>query len=173
MFTPGTELADEFAELKPADGPNETIVVKQFPGSFAATNLEDIIKKTGLNKLVLVGYMAHVCVSTTARQAAQRGYDVLIAGDAVGDRDIPGATGAEVTKVSAEPQAARSGRSADDPLSRWSVECRRVPLDVPTDTRRLSCSSSVMRSEPSLRAPTSSLSSRLGPDRPNQSQCAG
>lgn len=140
-------------------------MVKQFPGSFAATNLEDIIKKTGLNKLVLVGYMAHVCVSTTARQAAQRGYDVLIAGDAVGDRDIPGATGAEVTKVSAETQVARAGRSADDPLSRWSVE-------VPTDTRRLSCSSWVMRSEPSLTAPMSSLSSRLGPDRPNQSQCA-
>lgn len=74
-------------------------MVKKFPGSFAETNLDDIVKKTGLKKLVLVGYMAHVCISTTARQAAQRGYDVLIAGDAVGDRDIPGATGAEVTKV--------------------------------------------------------------------------
>ena len=42
---------------------------------------------------------AHVCVSTTARDAARLGYDVLIAEDAVGDRDIPGATGAEVTKM--------------------------------------------------------------------------
>ncbi|WOO77176.1 putative isochorismatase family protein YddQ [Vanrija pseudolonga] len=99
VFTPGTELAEEFDELKPAGGPNETVVVKKFPGSFAETNLDDIVKKTGLKKLVLVGYMAHVCISTTARQAAQRGYDVLIAGDAVGDRDIPGATGAEVTKT--------------------------------------------------------------------------
>jgi nicotinamidase-related amidase len=46
---------------------------------------------------VLTGYMAHVCVSTTARQAAQRGYEVLLAEDGIGDRDIPGATGEEVT----------------------------------------------------------------------------
>ncbi len=34
--------------------------------------------------------MAHVCVSTTARQAAERGYDVILAKGAIGDRDIPG-----------------------------------------------------------------------------------
>lgn len=43
--------------------------------------------------------MAHVCVSTTARDAARLGYDVVLAEDAIGDRDIPGATGAEVTKM--------------------------------------------------------------------------
>lgn len=48
---------------------------------------------------MLTGYMVHVCVSTTARQAEQRGYDVLLAEDAIGDRDIPGATGEEVTKM--------------------------------------------------------------------------
>lgn len=42
---------------------------------------------------------AHVCVSTTARDSARLGYDTIIAEDAVGDRDIPGATGAEVTKM--------------------------------------------------------------------------
>lgn len=31
--------------------------------------------------------MAHVCVSTTARQAAERGYDVVVVRDGVGDRD--------------------------------------------------------------------------------------
>lgn len=40
-----------------------------------------------------------MCVSTTARQAAQRGYDVVIAEDAVGDRDIPGVSGEQLTKV--------------------------------------------------------------------------
>ena len=43
--------------------------------------------------------MAHVCVSTTARQAAEKGYDVLLAEDAIGDRDIPGADGEEVTRM--------------------------------------------------------------------------
>ena len=40
-----------------------------------------------------------MCVSTTARDAARLGYDTLIAEDCVGDRDIPGASGADVTKM--------------------------------------------------------------------------
>ncbi len=42
---------------------------------------------------------AHVCVSTTARQAAEKGYDVILPRDCIGDRDIPGASGEEVVKV--------------------------------------------------------------------------
>ena len=49
---------------------------------------------------MLCGYMAHVCVSTTARQAAERGYDVLIAEDAVGDRDIPGVKAEDLVRTS-------------------------------------------------------------------------
>lgn len=97
MFTPGTELAEEFAELKPAA--NEPVVSKQHPGSFAGTNLEELLQKTGLKRLLCVGYMSHVCVSTTVRQAAQRGYDVLVAEDAIGDRDIPGASAEQLVKV--------------------------------------------------------------------------
>lgn len=43
--------------------------------------------------------MSHVCVSTTARQAAQRGYDVLVAEDAIGDRDVPGASAEQLVQV--------------------------------------------------------------------------
>jgi nicotinamidase-related amidase len=38
-------------------------------------------------------------VSTTAREAHQLGYEVVLPEDAIGDRDIPGASGADVTKV--------------------------------------------------------------------------
>ncbi|KAJ7622645.1 Isochorismatase-like protein [Mycena polygramma] len=97
VFTPDTPLAEVFPELTPKDG--ETIVKKRFPGSFAETDLQEVIAKTGLRKIVLVGYMAHVCVSTTAREGHQRGYEVLLVEDAIGDRDIPGASAAEVTKT--------------------------------------------------------------------------
>lgn len=97
IFTPGTALAEEFPELTPKEG--EKVIAKQFPGSFTGTDLEEFIKSTGKNKLVLTGYMAHVCVSTTARQADEKEYDVLIAGDAVGDRDIPGVDGETLTKT--------------------------------------------------------------------------
>ena len=40
-----------------------------------------------------------MCVSTTARQGAELGYDVVLAEDAIGDRDIPGVSAEEVTKV--------------------------------------------------------------------------
>ncbi|KAJ0322014.1 hypothetical protein COL5a_008992 [Colletotrichum fioriniae] len=97
LFTPGTELAEEFSELKPLEG--ESVVTKHFPGSFTGTNLEDLLKATGRNKVVLTGYMAHVCISTTARQASEKGWDVIVVEDAVADRDIPGANAEELTKI--------------------------------------------------------------------------
>lgn len=38
-------------------------------------------------------------MSTTARQAAQRGFDVLVVEDAVGDRDIPGVNADQLVRV--------------------------------------------------------------------------
>jgi len=97
VFTPGTELAEEFDELAPKDG--EKVIEKKFPGSFAETSLKGDLEGLGPKKVVLTGYMAHVCVSTTAREAHQLGYEVLLPEDAIGDRDIPGASGADVTKM--------------------------------------------------------------------------
>lgn len=97
VFTPKTKLAEEFEELSPQDG--EKVINKQHPSSFADTNLHEFLREIGSKKIVLTGYMAHVCVSTTARDGDRYGYDVIIAEDCVGDRDIPGASGAEVTKM--------------------------------------------------------------------------
>ncbi|EKG12414.1 Isochorismatase-like protein [Macrophomina phaseolina MS6] len=102
VFTPGTALAEEFAELAPRttaeSGGREVVISKKFPGAFAETGLGDFVKSSGKKITVLVGYMAHVCVSTTAREADQKGLEVVVVGDAVGDRDIPGGSGEEVTK---------------------------------------------------------------------------
>ena len=97
VFTPDTDLAKEFSELTPKDG--EKVISKQQPGAFTGTDLDAYLKTASTLKLVLTGYMAHVCVSTTARQAAERGYDVVLAGGAIGDRDIPGAKAEDVVKM--------------------------------------------------------------------------
>ncbi|KAH8728023.1 Isochorismatase-like protein [Phaeosphaeriaceae sp. PMI808] len=97
IFTPGTNLAEEFQELKANDG--ETTIWKQFPGSFEQTPLHETLESWGIKKVVLTGYMAHVCVSTTAREASQKGYEVVLVEDAIGDRDIPGVKGDELTRV--------------------------------------------------------------------------
>jgi len=97
VFTPDTDLAKEFSELTPKDG--EKVISKQQPGSFTGTDLDAYIKTTNKLKLVLTGYMAHVCVSTTARQADERGYDVVLAEEAIGDRDIPGVKAEDLVRV--------------------------------------------------------------------------
>ncbi|KAF2647245.1 Isochorismatase hydrolase [Lophiostoma macrostomum CBS 122681] len=97
VFTPNTELAEEFEDLKAKDG--EEVIWKVHPGSFAETRLDEVLKGWDIKKIVLVGYMAHVCVSTTAREGSQKGYEVVLVEDGIGDRDIPGASGEEVTSM--------------------------------------------------------------------------
>ena len=99
IFTPDTPLAAEFDELVAKNG--EKVVEKEKVSSFADTDLDQYLKGLGDRgkKIVLTGYMAHVCVSTTARAGNDLGYEVLLAKDAIGDRDIPGLGGAEVTEA--------------------------------------------------------------------------
>ncbi|KAJ5927692.1 hypothetical protein N7516_009465 [Penicillium verrucosum] len=99
VFTPNTPLAQEFEELTPQG--EEKVVTKNFPSSFAKTDLHAYLQGLGDvgKKVVLVGYMAHVCVSTTTRAAAELGYDVLVVKDAVGDRDIPGVKAENLVSV--------------------------------------------------------------------------
>jgi nicotinamidase-related amidase len=100
VFTPDTKLAEEFDELAPKQG--EKVISKNYPSSFAKTDLDEYLKELGDagKKVVLTGYMAHVCVSTTARAGAELGYDVVLAEGAIGDRDIPGGLGGkELTDV--------------------------------------------------------------------------
>lgn len=100
IFTPSTPLAAPFSELTPTA--SEKVIHKSFPGAFKDTELHAYLQSLPADKgkkIVLAGYMAHVCVSTTARQGHELGYEVVVVGDAVGDRDIPGARGEEVTEM--------------------------------------------------------------------------
>ncbi|KAJ5952795.1 uncharacterized protein N7479_011208 [Penicillium vulpinum] len=99
VFTPATTLAQEFEELTPK--PSEKVITKNSPSSFAKTDLHDYLQGLGQvgRKIVLVGYMAHICVSTTARAGSELGYDVLVVRDAVGDRNIPGVDAETVVSV--------------------------------------------------------------------------
>ncbi|ORY16397.1 Isochorismatase-like protein [Clohesyomyces aquaticus] len=104
VFTPGTELAEQMQGSDASTQENEPTIWKMHPGSFAGTDLDEKLKAWGIKKIVLVGYMAHVCISTTAREAAQLGYEVVLVEDAIGDRDIPGLSGVtlngdEVTRM--------------------------------------------------------------------------
>lgn len=55
VFTPGTQLPEIFESLAPREG--EKIVTKNYPSSFAKTELDGYLKGLGKNKIVLCGYM--------------------------------------------------------------------------------------------------------------------
>lgn len=79
------------AQAEPQAG--EAEVEKSLPNSFAGTNLDDILKGIGRKKLIITGFMSHMCVSATARSALDHGYGATVVASAVATRPLPSATG--------------------------------------------------------------------------------
>ena len=71
----------------------EAEVEKGLPNSFAGTDLDDILKGIGRKKLIIAGFMSHMCVSATARSALDHGYGATVVASAVATRPLPSATG--------------------------------------------------------------------------------
>ena len=70
---------DIIAELAPA--PGEPVVDKPGKGAFFATDLDAILKHRGVAQLVVTGVTTEVCVSTTVREANDRGFECLVVED--------------------------------------------------------------------------------------------
>jgi nicotinamidase-related amidase len=66
----------------------EPIVYKHYPNSFRETNLLEILKEWGTERVVITGMMTHMCVDATARAAADLGFKVIVAEDACATRDL-------------------------------------------------------------------------------------
>lgn len=86
FMLPGTKGQEIHTEVQPARG--EELIVKHFPSAFCQTNLEEILKGKGVQKLMLAGMMTHMCVSATARAAMELGFQVAIVQDACATREL-------------------------------------------------------------------------------------
>ncbi|MEO4041912.1 cysteine hydrolase family protein [Hoeflea sp. CAU 1731] len=73
--------------LSPHDG--EAVVEKGLPNAFAGATLADQLEDATKTELILVGFMTHMCVSSTARAALDLGYRVTIDARACATRDLP------------------------------------------------------------------------------------
>jgi nicotinamidase-related amidase len=69
------------ARLAPHD--DDYLLFKPQFSAFYATNLPALLPRLGVNRLVVTGFAADICVLFTAADAHMRQYDVWIPGDAV------------------------------------------------------------------------------------------
>lgn len=81
------EIGQISDEVAPAAG--EPVIVKHYPSSFFQAGLADQLEKAGRPDLVLTGFMTHMCVSSTARDAFNLGYRPTIVASATATRDLP------------------------------------------------------------------------------------
>jgi nicotinamidase-related amidase len=74
-------------ELEPR--PGELVINKTSRGAFNSTAIERLLLNLGLEALIVVGVSTSSCVETTARDAADRGFRVVVVEDATAEIDEP------------------------------------------------------------------------------------
>lgn len=80
VFVPGTNGV----EIQPAVAPvgDEPVIVKNHINSFRDTDLKQQLDARGIEEVVVVGAMSHMCVDATVRAAVDMGYPTTILHDA-------------------------------------------------------------------------------------------
>ena len=92
ITAPIGQIADLVA---PIDG--EPVIVKKFPSAFEQTELDAELKRLGVEQVVYVGFMTHMCVNSTTRASFNHGYGNTVVASATATRAIPNpATGGDV-----------------------------------------------------------------------------
>jgi nicotinamidase-related amidase len=84
-FTRGTWGARFSPGLGPQTGFGiEALFEKEVYGAFAGTTIEEWLRLNGVRSVLIVGFYAHMCLSTCAREALSRGFQVLLDPEATG-----------------------------------------------------------------------------------------
>ena len=91
LFDRNADRGQIIDELSPLAG--EAVVEKTLPNAFAKTSLQAKLDEANIRELVIIGFMTHMCVSSTARAALDLGYRVTIDANCCSTRDLPDGCG--------------------------------------------------------------------------------
>ena len=86
FFAPGSEGAA--IHQVAAALPDEPVVLKNQINSYRDTNLKEILDSKGVQEVVIIGAMSHMCVDAITRASADFGYKPTLIHDACASRDL-------------------------------------------------------------------------------------
>ena len=95
LFDPAGPGGEEAQQV--AAAPDETIVYKGLPNAFAGTELDEILKGFGRKNMIAIGFMTHMCVSSTVRAGLDLGYGSAVVANACATRDLPDGRGGVIS----------------------------------------------------------------------------
>ncbi len=87
VFDPSTKNVDIVESLQPIDG--EKVITKKHPNAFYNTSLQADLESTAAKQVLFVGFMSHMCVSSSVRAAFDLGFECVVARDACATRALP------------------------------------------------------------------------------------
>jgi len=80
--TPGCEILSELATA-----PSDLVIIKKRYSAFYGTTLDEALARLGPDAIVLAGINTHACIRTTAIDAYQRDWSVVLAADCIDSYD--------------------------------------------------------------------------------------
>ena len=86
LFTPGSDGVTIHESVAPKG--DELVILKNYPNSFLHTNLKETLDAAGIEDVVIIGAMSHMCIQATTRAASDFGYKVTVIEDACTTLDL-------------------------------------------------------------------------------------
>lgn len=87
VFDPLSSKVDIVDSLQPIN--DEKTISKKHPNAFYDTELNQLLSATGKLQVVFVGFMSHMCVSSSVRAAFDLGFENFVFHDACATRALP------------------------------------------------------------------------------------
>lgn len=102
------EIGQISAEVAPVEG--EMVITKSFPNAFVQTELDERLRMLGVEKIVLAGFMTHMCINSTAHGGFNLGYQPTIVASATATRPLQAANGKMLSAEQVQDGAIASTR---------------------------------------------------------------